>query len=85
MSIDLKPRKVVRWIEGRRTELEKVQPQPFTQERAREIWAQRGPLWILPDNALTPEEYAYVLAIWDTLSGNSCWMDAFLKILNGRI
>lgn len=55
----------------------------LTQERAREAWEQRG-LQNNLDGRLTPEEYAYVKRVWDTLPGTSCWMSAFFLILNGK-
>lgn len=56
----------------------------LTQKRAQEVWAQRG-LQNRVDHLLTPEEYAYVIRVWDAIpSGRSSWMSAFFLILNGQ-
>jgi len=62
----------------------KVEPTPFGSTRAQEIWASRGFCWDL-DKRLTPGEDAYVRKVWDTMSGTTCWMDAFFRILNGKV
>jgi len=61
-----------------------MQSTPFSQDRAREIWAQRG-MQNTVSHAMTGSEIAYVKAIWDTLPGNSCFMSAFFLILNGQV
>ncbi len=81
--IDLRPRHVTLWKNGRPFR-SIVTPQPFGQERAKELWSKVRPVMDVFYNA-TVEEIAYVNAVWATLGGSSCRMDAFFEILNGRI
>jgi hypothetical protein len=58
-------------------------PTPLTQERAREIWEERGIQNSLP--TMTAAEHSYVHAVWEeTTEGTSSFMTAFFRILNGR-
>jgi len=56
----------------------------MTQERAKQIWAQRGPQNSIT-HAMTSEEIQYVNDIWDTMNGNTSFMDAFFRIMNGHV
>lgn len=56
---------------------------PFGVERAEAIYAERGPFGALAD--VTPGEDAYVAALWATMPGTTCWMDAFHRIRRGEV
>jgi hypothetical protein len=64
---------------------------PFGPGRAAEIEAaaraatQYGPYSDRMWEQMTPGEYGYVLQVWDVMPGNTCWMDAFHRIANGKV
>ena len=62
-----------------------VQPVPFGPERAERLWAQRGWQNSLGRSDLTVGESNFVRAVWDTMAGGSCWMDAFHRIRQGKL
>lgn len=63
-----------------------VAPTPFTRQRARQIWKQRGPGDDLSKTDMTPGEDAYVYEVWKRLPGaDSTWIDAFRAILRGLL
>lgn len=61
--------------------LPKDQARFITKERAEQIWSDRDREWSLP--TMTPEEVRYVANIWETMPGNTCFMDAFFRVLSG--
>ena len=92
--INLNPRTVVLWLTGpnNRHQHDNVTPQPFGSERAEEIERQarqkatHGSWCDQIDKVITPEEKAFVMAVWDAIpSGSSTFMDAFYAIKNGQI
>lgn len=60
----------------------------MTPERAAEIIkqaqtrAQYGPWSDQLKKVMTPEEHATVLAVWETMPGHTCYVDALLRIKN---
>ena len=91
--VNLSPRKVVMWVGGNepRREFSDITPETFGPERANEIMAQckakatHGPWSDQLDKTLKVEEKAYVLSVWDTMPGNTSFLDAFFRILNNRL
>lgn len=61
-----------------------VCPTPFGSQRAQEIVNEGPPHENIRDK-MTDGELVYVLAVWDCLDGNYCWMSAFNHILKGHI
>ena len=61
----------------------RAEPTPFDQKRAEELWEGRGLQWSMKH--LTPGEDSYVATVWDSMPGDTCWMDAFFSILQGRV
>lgn len=61
----------------------KVEPAcPLSQQRAQELWSQRGPQNTVR-HAMTDNEAACVDFEWDAMGGYTSWMDAFFRFLNG--
>jgi hypothetical protein len=58
----------------------------LTQQRAKEAWdATEGGIGPRSDRlVLTEAERAYVKALWETMPGSTCFMDAFFRIEQGR-
>jgi hypothetical protein len=60
----------------------------MTPERANEIIeqaqakAKHGPWSDQLKKVMTPEEHATILAVWETMPGNTCYVDALLRIKN---
>lgn len=92
-TIDLRPRRVIMWVGGinNRQQHDNVTPKPFGPERANEIErearskARFGPWEDQLDKTYSPEEKAYVLAVWNTMPGNTALIHAFLRIKNNDI
>lgn len=87
-NIDLlTPRTVIRYSFGKRIS-ENSYPTPFNHIRANEIFNQarnqtkHGPWSDQLDKVMSPGERAYIMAIWDTMPGNTCFVDAFLRVKN---
>jgi hypothetical protein len=49
-------------------------------ERGAEVWAQRGqgPEWSGIRKALRPDEEEAIQKLWMKMSGDTCWLDAFM-------
>lgn len=77
-------RTVTRWKDGERFQTQ-AEPTPFSPERAEAIYAQREPMGGSLDKFMTDGEVAFVLDIWDTMPGNTCWNDAFERIRSGVV
>lgn len=56
----------------------------LTKKRAEAIWAKRGIQNTLSDDLFTFEELHSVYLLWQSMSGDSCFMTAFFEFLNGR-
>jgi hypothetical protein len=57
-------------------------PPPITPERARAIWAAKGPYGGWPKDAYTKDEDAYICSIWKTMPGHASWASALMTIMN---
>ncbi len=57
---------------------------PVTPERARQIWAQRGAQNSLDASDMTFGEQEYIASVWRQMPGDSSWMNAFFKVMNGE-
>jgi hypothetical protein len=57
---------------------------PFDRDRALEIWEQRG-LQGTIGHAVSRGEDAYIHQVWNTMPGSTSYMDAFFRIMQGRI
>lgn len=65
----------------------------LTPERAKHLWQnqkygsirEQKPRFggVAHESGLTEKERAHVLEVWDTLPGNTSFMTAFFKIMNG--
>lgn len=60
-----------------------AKPTPFGSARAEVMWSTRGLQNTIRD--IEPGEDAYVKAVWSTMPGNTCWMDAFHRIRTGTV
>lgn len=56
----------------------------MNKQTAIEVWNNRG-LQNDITSVVTPEQDAYIRAVWATMPGTTCYMDAFFEILNDRI
>ena len=62
----------------------------MTPTRAREIYdaaraqATCGPWSDQLDNVMTPDERREIVAVWETMPGNSCFVDALFRVMNLR-
>lgn len=78
----------VRWDENRNKARPGTpvyaRPIPFSKQRAEEIWNQRGLFHSIEKN-MTDGEHAFVSSVWETMPGDTCWMDAFHRIRKGII
>lgn len=54
----------------------------ITQERAKEIWAQRGIQNSLPDSVFKDGEREIIIKRWEQLPGHTSFMDAFFTFLH---
>jgi len=81
MKINLTPRKVVNWGKAGKVINLNVTPTPFNANRAQEILS-TVKYGDIPSDAMTNEERAFVHAVWDTMQGSSCFMDALVRIKN---
>lgn len=73
-------RDIIRFEGNEKTVYKNVIPEIVTRERAEEIWANRGLCWAL---TMTIHEEAYIRNLWDTMPGNTCFMDAFFRVKKG--
>ncbi len=85
-TVELVPRKVVRWAYALRTETV-AQPTPFDSERAKAIIIESAdPFRSTTCNVMTDGEIAYTLTVWDAIvSGSSCFMSALCAIRDNQV
>ncbi len=88
-QLDLSPRRVTRWDQGKEIVIEGVCPAPFGSVRATAIEvAQRATGCHCADlyRVMSDGEIAYTLAVWSTIpNGQSSFADAFQAIRRGEI
>lgn len=75
--------------EGKIVDVKKTAPVSFDAKRAEEIFAAakeacKGFPLELSKGGMTAGERAYVVQVWDTMPGHTCFMDAFNRIRKGR-
>lgn len=59
----------------------------MTANRAKEIWAAKSHKPYMTDirHLMTQDEHSFVMSIWQSMPGWTCYMDAFFSILNDRL